>query len=80
MGTAVCWVLDLLLDDEFDTILPSRDVQDIIEARRAHKNQIVLNTITETRSWWKGRRFLAEGEQSGLGCVELSLCVILRDE
>lgn len=80
MGTAVGWVLDLLLDDEFDTILPARDVQDVIEARRAHKNQTVLNTITGTRSWWKGRQFLAEGKQSGSGCVELSLCVILRRE
>lgn len=48
MGTAVCWVLDLLLDDEFDTILPSRGEQGIIEARRAHKNQIALNTVTGT--------------------------------
>lgn len=48
MGMAKCWVLGLLVDDEFDTILPSRNVQDITVDRCAHKNQIVLSTVTET--------------------------------
>lgn len=50
MGMAICWLLGLLVDDESNTVLPSRDRQDIVEARHAHKSQVVLSVITETPS------------------------------
>ena len=55
MGMAICWLLGLLVDDESNTVLPSRDRQDIVEARHAHKSQVVLSVITETPSLVQGK-------------------------
>lgn len=55
MGIAIHWVLGILVDDEFSIILSCRNVQDFTEDKCAHKNQVVLSTVTETCSQVEGK-------------------------